>query len=591
MSSSVLRARRVLPSFLLLSSFALAQPAPPAGPAKAGAPPAAAPRTTESVDWNRFVTAFLDSYFAANPSFAVAQGRHEFDGQLPDWSDNGLKTAIEHLEAERAAALTYDPAELSASQRFERDYLVAIVHRDLFWLENADQPHTNPYYYADPLDPDVYVSRNYAPLPKRLDAYIRYARAVPDAIAQIQHNLQGPLAKPLLAIGRTTIGGLADFYENDVPKVFAAALTGDKAAEFNTANAAAIKAVRGFAAWLDEREKTAPDTGYALGPKKFLAMLRETDDVDITLPELQAVAQKDLDRNWQALEAACASYAPGKTLPEAVAMALAHKPAADQVITVATSQLADLRKFVLDHNLLTIPGTEQAKVAVAPPYKAWNIAYIDIPGPYEHDLPSTYYISPPDPSWPKEKQDAYIPGLGPLLFTSVHEVYPGHFVQYLHANRAGSKFGQVFVTYAFSEGWAHYVEEMMWDSGLANGSPEMHIGQLEEALLRDVRFIVAIGEHTQGMTVAEATRLFREKGLQDPANAEQQAARGTFDPAFLNYTLGKLMIRKLRDDWCASRGGQAAWKEFHDQFLSYGGPPIPLVRRAMLGPDDKGSLF
>jgi uncharacterized protein (DUF885 family) len=164
-------------------------------------------------------------------------------------------------------------------------------------------------------------------------------------------------------------------------------------------------------------------------------------------------------------------------------------------------------------------------------------------------------------------------------------------LQYLHAHRAPSKIGQLFVGYGFSEGWAHYAEEMMHDAGLSAGDPEMHIGQLHDALLRNVRFVSAIGLHTQGMTVEEAKQLFREKSFTDEGNALQQAARGTFDPAYLNYTLGKLMIRKLRDDWTATRGGRAAWKQFHDEFLRYGGPPIPLIRKMMMGPDDKGSLL
>src|SRR5262249_37025488 len=161
--------------------------------------------------------------------------------------------------------------------------------------------------------------------------------------------------------------------------------------------------------------------------------------------------------------------------------------------------------------------------------------------------------SPPDPKWPAAEQQAYLPGNATLLFTSSHEVMPGHFLQFLHANRAGSRFGQVFVGYAFAEGWAHYVEEMIWDAGLGENYPETHIGQLTQALLRDVRFLSAIGLHTGRMTVAESEKMFRESAFADPGEARQQAARGTFDPAYLNYTMGNLMIRKLRDDWTATR--------------------------------------
>jgi len=257
---------------------------------------------------------------------------------------------------------------------------------------------------------------------------------------------------------------------------------------------------------------------------------------------------------------------------------------------MARKQLTELKSFILDRKLVTIPGAEEARVAEAPAYRRWNFAYINIPGPYEKGLPSVYYIAPPDPSWSQTEKDAYIPGQGSLLFTSAHEVWPGHFLQFLHANRAPSKFGQVFLGYAFSEGWAHYTEEMMWDAGLRNGDPEIHLGQLLESLLRNVRFISAIEMHTGKMTVEESERMFREKGYQDAGNARQQAARATFDPAYLNYTMGKLMIKKLREDWTATRGGRQAWQSFHDEFLKYGGPPIPLVRRAMLG-GERGTLF
>ncbi len=541
------------------------------------------------MNWDAFVHKYLDEYFALNPTAAVSQGRHEYDGQLPDFSEAGLQKKIAWLETGRAAALGFKNDALDARQRFERDYLVAQIRGDLFWLKTADAPHKNPFFYADPLDPDVYVSRPYASPAVRLSAYIKYAQAVPTALAQIKGNLQGPLAQPLVAIGRLAIGGMTDFYASDVPRVFASELTGPRKAEFESANATAIKAVNEFAAWLGEREKTAT-ADFALGADKFRAMVRETEGVDLPLDELEAVGQKDMERNLQAMKEACASYAPGKTVEEAIAIAWAHKPTGE-VVPYAREQLKELEQFVRAHDIVSVPGTEQALVDQAPAYKSWNFAYISIPGPYEKNLPSVYYVAPPDPTWPMEKQKSYVPSVGYLQFVSAHEVWPGHFLQFLHANRAPSKFGQVFVGYAYAEGWAHYTEEMMWEAGLGAGSPEIHIGQLMQALLRNVRFLSAIGLHTKGMTVAESVKLFREKAYADAGNAEQQARRGTFDPAYLNYTMGKLMIRKLRADWTATRGGRAAWREFHDSFLQYGGPPIPLVRRAMLGDADKGSLF
>jgi uncharacterized protein (DUF885 family) len=164
-------------------------------------------------------------------------------------------------------------------------------------------------------------------------------------------------------------------------------------------------------------------------------------------------------------------------------------------------------------------------------------------------------------------------------------VWPGHFLQFLHSNRSESIFGKLYVGYAFAEGWAHYAEEMMWEEGLGNGDPEVHIGQLYNATLRNVRFLSAIGMHTKGMTVDQSKQMFIDEGYQDEGTADQQSARGTYDPAYLNYTMGKLMIRKLRADWCGAKGNaedKACWKDFHDAFLAYGGPPIPLVRGAMM---------
>jgi hypothetical protein len=301
------------------------------------------------------------------------------------------------------------------------------------------------------------------------------------------------------------------------------------------------------------------------------------------------MAERDLDRNLAALREACGAFAPTQTVEACVVTMQANKQAGSPVET-ARGQLAGLKSFVVQKEIVTIPGPEQATVEESPPYQRWNPAYIDIPGPYEKNLPSIYYIAPPDPKLTKAEQDAYLPGNAALLIISVHEVWPGHFLQFLHSSRSSSKLGQVFGSYAFREGWAHYTEEMMWEAGLGNGDPETHVGQLVQALIRDVRFLSAIGMHTGVMTVSESERMFREKAYQDPENARQQAARGTFDQAYGNYTMGKLMIRKLREDWTRTRGGRKAWKDFHDEFLKYGAPPIPLVRKAMLG-SNAGSLF
>jgi len=543
---------------------------------------------SSSKSWDSYVNDFLEAYFVAHPDFAVRAGRHEFDGKLPDWSVDGIKKEITRLHAEKDRIAGFQDAALDERQRFERDYVASVIDGDLFWLQSAEWPFRSPQFYADSIDPDVYVSREYAPLDQRLRAYTSYAKAIPAAVDQIRKNLRPPLPKTFVNIGHTSYGGLISFYEKDVPAIFASVKDEQLQKDFKEANEGAIKAMKDMDDWFKSQEASATNS-FALGPEKFSEMLKATERVDVPLDKLAAIGRQDLDRNLAALKEACGTYAPGVSITECVAKAQSHKPTGGPV-EMARQQLGDLKSFILEKKVVTIPGTEEAKVAEAPAYRRWNFAYINIPGPYEKGLPSIYYIAPPDPAWSQKEKDAYVPGVGSLLFTSVHEVWPGHFLQFLHANRSSSKLGQLFVGYAFSEGWAHYTEEMMWEVGLGNGEAEMHIGQLLEALLRNVRFVSAIEMHTGKMTVEESERMFLDQGYQDAANARQQAARGTFDPAYLNYTMGKLMIRKLREDWTASRGGKQAWQSFHDEFLKYGGPPIPLVRKAML-PGDAGSLF
>ena len=354
-------------------------------------------------------------------------------------------------------------------------------------------------------------------------------------------------------------------------------------AEFASANAAATDAMLDLTDWLIANRGTATED-YAIGPELFQEMLYATERVRISLPELGAVGGKDMGRNQLGLGEAWAEFAPGESIRACFARMANRKPQGGAV-QAAREQLVELRAVLEQADLVTIPGTEEALVEESPPYARSNFAYINIPGPFEKNQPSIYYISPPNPSWSPEVQAAYVPGEADLLFTSVHEVWPGHFLNFLHANRAELAFGRLFVTYAFGEGWAHYTEEMMLEAGLRDASAETRIGQISNALLRNARFLSAIGLHTGAMSVADAERMFIEEAYQDEGTARQQAARGTYDPGYLNYTLGKLLIRQLRHDWTENRGGREAWKAFHDEFLSYGGPPIPLVRAQMMAAD------
>ena len=596
--------------------------------------PAPRPPSQASQQWKQTADGFVQSYFAAQPAFAAQEGKHEYDGQLPDVSAHGIKREIARLHDERDQLNAVDPSQLEPQERFDRTYLLNVVDRDLFYLEKAHFPSTNPYWYlnAAGIDPDMYLSRNYAPLNVRMKGYIKYARGIPKLTTDIQQNLKGPLPRTYVELGIAVFGGLVDFYKKDVAAVFASVNDPAMQKDLGDADTNAANAMANLTNYLTGLRKTATDN-FAVGKDLYAQMVKDTEMVDLPVEQIEAAGRADLERNTAAIKAECANYLPKGTIAACVAKVAAKKPA-EGTLDAARRQLTLLRDFVQKNNVVNIPNDDQALVAEAPPYNRNNAAFIQVPGPYDKGVAATYNIAPPDPKWSKAEQLQYLPSEATLLFTSVHEVWPGHFLQFLHSNSNPDKLEALWVGYAFAEGWAHYSEEMMYEEGLGRGDPELHIGQIMDALLRDVRLLSSIGLHTEGWSVAQSEKMFREQAFQDPGNARQQAARGTYDPAYLNYTLGKLMIRKLRADWVAKMSssgaaaqpssaaapasapasaatpggamtgpamtgpsmtgasaapGQALWHDFHDKFLSYGGPPIPMVRKEMVG--EAGTLL
>jgi uncharacterized protein (DUF885 family) len=544
--------------------------------------------------WNAFTAAFAEDYFKTHPFFAVRRGRHEFDGQMSDWSAAGFRAEIHRLKTLRARVENTSPTALDPSQRFERGYLLSLIRNDLFWLDEVRAPFKNPAWYLSDLDPQVYLTRDYAPLETRLEGYLGYARAIPRLARQIRANLRTPLPGPLIEQAVAAFGGYAEFFRDTVPKVFVSIGSAEQRKSLDGANRAASRAMDELKAWFVAQRRHAT-RDFAMGADLYSAMLRETEDVDLPLSQLEAIGETDLQRNTAALKLACEKFLPLGSLRACIDKMNANKPEGG-ALEGARALVKSLRQFVVAKDIVTIPGTEDAVVAEAPPYNRGNFAYIASPGAYEKGLSSVYYISPPDPSWNAKEREDYIPGVARLTSVSVHEVWPGHLLQFLHADRNPSPISKLWTSYAFAEGWAHYCEEMMLDMGYGDGNPELRVGQITDALLRDVRFLSSIGMHTRGMTPAQSETMFLESAYQDAGNARQQALRGTYDPAYLKYTLGKLMIRKLRDDWLAqsrltslSTDPKRSLKAFHDALLSYGGAPIPLIRQEMVG--SQASLF
>jgi uncharacterized protein (DUF885 family) len=563
----MLRAMRWLPAVVLVLSCS-------------SKPPHTAVHTSDDTP-ARFadLAAYVANHlYAADPEDAVSRGLHKYDGVLPDRTPAALEDLRAQFEHDRDALAKLDAGPLTPLERDERDVLLNALHSRLFQLVELDVYRTNPMSYSGAVDIDSYILRDYAPIASRADAVVRLCNALPSYFQQARTNLVLPMPRPWIDTALLQTRGLAEFADKDVRQALAASGVPALPAALDTCKTTLLE----HAAWLVKQQPHGTQS-FRLGTDKFLRMLAETQDVEIDLTHLTQIAEADLARNLAAIDAAAKAIDPSRPTADVVAQVSADRPAPSEVLAVATEQTKQLRQFLVEHHIVSIPGTEDAIVKESPPFQRWNSAFMDSPGVFEtKPLPSFYYISPPDPTWPAAEQTAYIPPRTTLLFTTVHEVYPGHYLHHLHIEQNPSRILQSFCTYSTSEGWAHYTEEMMFDAGVGGGTPQARIGMLEEALLRNVRFVVTLGLHTGTLSVDDATKLFADKAFLDPGNARQQAVRGTFDPMYLAYTIGKLMIRKLAAEWMQQHPG-ATLGEFHDAFLSHGCAPIPVIRRAMLG--------
>jgi uncharacterized protein (DUF885 family) len=528
-----------------------------------------------------FVTNHL---YRADPATAVSLGLHKFDGLLPDRTPAALDAERKELDRDKELLLAVPEASLTPAQREEREVLLNEIATRRFSLVELDVYRTNPRSYLEAINLDAYILRDYAPAVERAAATIKLCTALPAYLQQARTNLVGPLVRPWIDTALQQTRGLAEFADKDVRQAFdGVTLPLANQADIGPALDTCKAALTEHADWLAKQQRSTQQ--FALGEQKFLAMLEATQGVTIDLARLSQIAEADLARNLAGLAEAARALDPKKSVVEVVAAQAEIRPTISSVIPLATEQTAAARAFVRDHKIASEPSTNVAEVRETPPFQRWNSAFLSVPGAFESKpLPAFYYISPPDPKWPEAEQKAYLPPTSDLLFTTIHEVYPGHFLHRQHIANHPSRVMRSFCTYSTSEGWAHYTEEMMFDAGMGGKTPEARIGMLKEALLRNARFVATIGLHTRGMSVDEAAKLFGEKGFVDAANARQQAVRGTFDPMYLAYTLGKLMIGKLRTDWLGANPGKTLG-DFHDAFLAHACAPIPVIRRAMLGPD------
>ncbi len=536
-------------------------------------------------DVQRFLEEYTDAYLSFHPAFASSLGLHQYDGQVGDLSASAIAARVRALVeyAHRLAVL--DRARLSPQEELDLALVERSIRWELYeWTELRDHERS-PLFYSSLLDVSNYIKRSYAPLGERVRALTAHLNAVPDVLRQAQVNLSaGRIPRPHVETALDVYAGHLSFYEEALP----AALTdlGERAlyAAFLRAREAAADAVRAFLRWL--REEAAPQASaeFALGERLFRRMLECGELVDLPLEVLLRAGEEELRRNAEVLHRVVREVDPGGSPAEVVRRVSREHPTEQTLLEETRRMLEDLRAFIVARGLVTIPTEVRPLVEETPPFARWAFAMMDTAGPFEEVASeSFYYVTPPEPTWPPEQKEAWLTKFDyyTLKNTSIHEAYPGHYVHFLHLRRAPSRPARVFTTYAFVEGWAHYAEEMMAEEGV-DPDPKFRLAQTLDALTRTVRYLTAIRMHAGEIDLEQATRMFQEQAFMEELPARREAVRGAFDPGYLNYLLGKLMLRRLRADCQAEQGATFSLRRFHDALLALGAPPVPLARRALL---------
>ena len=553
----------------------------------------------QDAEYEAVAEEYVKTYLAAHPLKGTALGFHEYDGKISDYSRLALDAELSRLRRFDDRLAKFDPAKLSPRQSIDLRILQAAVKRELFEMQDMSVFERNPMVYARAADVNVYVKRNFAPLEDRVRSLVAIESQIPNILIAARTNLDEKLPKPFVELAIQIARGSADFLRKDLVAAVSGLKDEQVRVAFQAANRKAANALSDYATWL-EREKLPKATlDFALGEEKFGRFLAQTELVDLPPQKILEIGMTQLKAEQQAFVEAAKKIDPNKPAIEVFKQIQSEHPASDKLIPDISKDLDKLRKYVVNRRVVGIPSEVRAKVKETPQYlRATSFASMDTPGPFEKRATEAYYyITPTEEDWPEKEKEEWLTAFNYYTsdVVSIHEVYPGHYVQFLHLNASpASKVEKMFGSYAFIEGWAHYCEKMMIDEGFGgpfNSTPneddakraaKYRMAQADEALLRLCRLCVAIKVHTENMSIDEATKFFQDNCYYEPKPARQEAMRATFDPGYLNYTLGKLQILKLRDDYKAQQGDEFSLQKFHNELLSHGMPPIRLLREIML---------
>ncbi|CAN5214340.1 DUF885 domain-containing protein [soil metagenome] len=540
---------------------------------------------------------FVDDYFQSayefSPTNGVSQGFHEFDRAIEDLSAASYERRMAVLDVQQIRLDTWRDRDLSPTQRIDAVMIDNAIKSELFQLRTLDTWHTNPMGYvgAPGSAADMMMKRDFAPKRERLESLIVRLQGVPPMIAAMKANVRtAPKEFTDLSI-RIAQGSVAFFRESAL--IWARDAAGrDRAllARFTVANEAAAKALEDAVAWLRSDLLPRSTASFAIGTDNFVRQLQIDEMVDIPLPRLLAIGEANLTRDHEAFVATARLIDASKTPAEVMSDLSSAHPTAQSLLPDTKKSIEGTRQFLIDHHIVTVPTEVRPNVAETPPYaRAGSFASMDTPGPYERATEAYYYVTPPEADWDAKHVEEHLRAFNVYTtdIVTIHEVFPGHYLQFIYSQRFPTKTRKLLGAASNSEGWAHYTEQMMVDEGFGGGDPKVRLAQLSDALLRDCRFVVGIKLHTEGWTVEQGAKLFADQCYQEPANGYEEARRGAYNPTYLYYTLGKLQIQKLRDDVRRAQGASFSLQQFHDRFVTEGTLPIKLLRPILL-PGDSG---
>ncbi len=538
--------------------------------------------------FEKLVDDYFDELPSASPTTATELGIHKHDGELEDLSAAGQARETKRLKTWAGKFSAVSDADLSPPLAADLQLLRASIAAGLLDINGVQGWLHRPDTYTGLASRTIYdiMKRDFAPLADRMKSAISREAKIPALLQQGQRNLVD-VPKVSLDIAVEELPGIIDFFRSDVPLAFKAVTDKKLQADFLRVNGTVIRALDEFRTFL--RVKIAPKAidRFAIGEKLFREKLKSEEMVETPLSELLKRGEAELRRLQIEFRATAAQIDSKKSFEDVQKETSKNHPAADKVIATVQGGLAALRQFLIDHKIVSIPSPVLPIVQETPPFmRATTFASMETPGPFEKAKEAYYNVTLPEKSWSPAQVEEFLAGsFNPYIMenVSIHETFPGHYVQFLWVPHITSKVRKYYGANTNVEGWAHYCEQMMIDEGYFNRDPKLKLFQLQDALLRAARFVVGIRMHTRGMSLAQAIEYFQVDGYQPKKTAEMETKRGTEDPTYLYYTLGKLEILKLREDYQKKLGPAYTLQKFHDAFLAEGPLPLPLMRAALIG--------